>query len=290
MAGQSDQIRFSIVVPAYNEAAYIGPTLRSLQQQDYPGAYEIIVVDNNSSDATAAIAAGFGVQVLAEPQRGVCAARQRGSESAVGDIIVSVDADTSYPPGWLSRVDATFADRDDLVAVAGPCRYSNPSWWMRALPGLLFAAVQGVFALTGAVLYVSATNLAVRRTQFPGYDTSLTQGGDELDLLRRLRQRGPVVWDRTNVVTTSPRRFVHGLAYTLVFSLVLHYLVTYGLNRLTGRPTLRTAPAFRGSPRSVVQSRSLLVIGASVMVVAVTVGLFAMAPTATSAVVTFLTP
>ena len=52
-----DQMRFSIIVPAYNEAAYLGRALDSLLHQDYTGRYEVIVVDNNSTDGTAAIAA-----------------------------------------------------------------------------------------------------------------------------------------------------------------------------------------------------------------------------------------
>jgi len=95
-----DHIRFSVVVPAYNEAAYLGRALDSLQHQDYGGTYEIIVVDNNSTDSTADIAARHGVRVVREPQQGVCAARQRGADCARGEIIISTDADSepnSFP-------------------------------------------------------------------------------------------------------------------------------------------------------------------------------------------------
>ncbi len=114
---QHDRIRFSIVVPAYNEAGYLGCSLTSLQHQDFAGPYEIIVVDNNSTDDTAAVAASYGVRVVHEPEQGVCAARQRGADVAIGEIIVSVDADTVYPPDWLSTIDARFT---------GP-RRSSPS-------------------------------------------------------------------------------------------------------------------------------------------------------------------
>ena len=124
-----DQVRFSVVVPAYNEAAYLGRALESLQHQDYDGTYEIIVVDNNSTDDTAAIAAGYGVRVVRERQQGVCAARQRGVDCASGEIIISTDADTTQPRDWLRTIDARFAASDRTVAVAGPCRYQNPSWW-----------------------------------------------------------------------------------------------------------------------------------------------------------------
>ena len=183
-------MRFSVIVPAYNEAAYLGRALDSLLHQDYDGKYEVIVVDNNSSDDTAAIAARYGVHVVREPQQGVCAARQRGVDCARGEIIISTDADTTQPRDWLRTIDARFAESDRVVAVAGPCRYKNPSWWAKAYPILLFGLVAAIYALTGFVFYVSATNFAIRRTAFPGYDLKLTQGGDELDLLRRLRRRG----------------------------------------------------------------------------------------------------
>ncbi|EQD46200.1 Glycosyl transferase, family 2 domain protein, partial [mine drainage metagenome] len=51
----TDRPRFSVVIPAYNEANYIGATLASLARQDFPGAVEVIVVDNNCTDDTAEI-------------------------------------------------------------------------------------------------------------------------------------------------------------------------------------------------------------------------------------------
>ena len=96
-----------------------------------------------------------------------------------------------HPAARLAAyIDARFAESERVVAVAGPCRYKNPSWWAKAFPILLFGLVAAIHALTGFVFYVSATNFAIRRTAFPGYDLNLTQGGDELDLLRRLRRRG----------------------------------------------------------------------------------------------------
>ena len=243
---QSDErVRYSIVVPAYNEADYLDISLTSLQQQDFDGSYEIIVVDNNSSDDTAAVATSFGVRVISEPQRGVCSARQRGAEAATGDVIVSVDADTRYPASWLRTIDERFAAAPEIVAVAGPCRYENPSWWAKRFPTLLFGFVAGAFAMTGFVVYVSATNIAMRRSAFPGYDKRLTQGGDELDLLRRLRQRGKVVWDRHNIVATSARRMQRGLLYNLFVSGLVYYVLGYLLNRAFAYRAIGMAPAFR---------------------------------------------
>ena len=247
---EPDQPRFSIVVPAYNEAAYLDVTLQTLLQQDFKGPYEVIVVDNNSTDRTREIASRQGVTVVCEPARGVCQARQRGTSEARGEIVVSTDADTTQPPDWLSRIDCQFGTSEEIVAVAGPCRYQDPSWWAYLYPKMLFGAVHRAFSLTGRVWYVTATNTAFRRSAFPGYDLTMTQGGDELDLLRRLRRRGPVVWDPDNVVTTSARRVQKGLLYNLFVTFLTFYLLAYLLNRLSSRQILGMAPAFRQKNRT----------------------------------------
>jgi len=245
MDQRGDHLRFSIIVPAYNEGAYLGRALYSLQRQDYDGNYEIIVVDNNSTDNTAAVAARYGVRVVREPLQGVCAARQRGVDHARGEIIISTDADTTQPRDWLRTIDAGFAASEQVIAVAGPCRYENPSWWAKAYPTLLFGLVAVIYVLTGFVFYISATNIAVRRRAFPGYNPKLTQGGDELDLLRRLRRRGQVKWERHNVVITSARRLERGLLYNFFVTFVIYYLLAYMLNRLSRRQRFGMAPAFR---------------------------------------------
>lgn len=259
MSIHNEHMRFSVVIPAYNEAGYLGPALEGLARQDFDGSYEVIVVDNCSTDATAEIARAYGATVVHEPVPGVCAARQRGTAAAQGEIVVSTDADTVHPPDWLSRIDAAFAASSSVVAVGGPCRYQHPSWWAKAYPVLLFGMVAAVYLLIGRVVYVTATNTAFLRTAFPGYDTKLTQGGDELDLLRRMRRRGRVAWLADNVVDTSPRRLEQGLLYTVFVSLLAHYLIAYALNRITSRTLLGMAPAFRpraadSAPKSTVTS------------------------------------
>ncbi len=234
-------------MPAYNEAEYLPATLRSLSTQHSGAGVEIVVVDNNSTDATAEVARSFGVRVIAEPEAGVCQARQRGLLEATGEIVISVDADTIYPAGWLTRIESSFERWPDAVAVAGPCRYVDPPWWMAAFSRGVFGAVERVYRHTGWVGYVTATNTAFRRDRFDGYDLSLTQGGDELDLLRRLRSRGRVVWNASNPVLTSSRRQSRGLVHTLVISFLIYYLLAYWLNRFASRSILGRAPVIRRS-------------------------------------------
>jgi glycosyltransferase involved in cell wall biosynthesis len=242
--------RFSVVVPALNEQFSIGDCLASLRQQDFNGGFEVIVVDNNSTDNTAAIARSFGGTVVHERQPGVCAARQRGTEEARGEIVVSTDADTTFDRGWLSGIDRTFVANPGAVAVAGPCRYFAAPWWGSLYVRTLFGMVHLVFVLTGHVFYVTATNFAFRKSAWTGYDTVLTQGGDELDLLRRLRARGRVAFDMSNPTLTSARRLHRGLLYNIVVTYVYYYLLGYWLNRLCHRTVLGTAPAFRGDARA----------------------------------------
>jgi glycosyltransferase involved in cell wall biosynthesis len=239
--------RFSVVIPAYNEAEFLGSCLDSLLAQDFRDSYEIIVVDNNSTDATAEVARSRGVTVVHEPKPGVCSARQCGTTAARGEIVVSTDADTTFGSDWLSRIDQAFRDDPARVAVAGPCRFADPPWWGRVYTGVLFTVVSLVASLTGRILYVTATNIAFRKSEWPGYDTEATQGGDELDLLRRLRSRGPVAFVFSNPTFTSSRRLHRGLAYNIVVTCLYYYVLGYALNRLAGRRVVGMAPAFRAT-------------------------------------------
>lgn len=236
------------MVPAHNEAAYLSACLRSLQAQDYQGGYEIIVVDNNSTDGTADLARSFGVQVLSEPRPGVCWARQRGTCAAAGDIVVSTDADTVYSPGWLSRIDRSFRADPAVVAVAGPCEFTGAPWWGRMYATGLFGTVRVAATVFRRVPYVAAANLAFARAAFAGYDTSATQGGDEIGLLKALRRHGRVAFDGRNPVYTSARRMHRGLAYNLLVTCLFYYLLGYSLNRIAGRTVIGMAPAIRVEP------------------------------------------
>lgn len=249
--------RFSVVIPAVNESRYIGTCLRSLAEQDFTGGLEIIVVDNASTDDTASIARSFGATVVVEPRPGVCFARELGTQLAVGEFVISTDADTVFDRGWLSRIDQSLTRQPECVAVAGPCRFVRGPWWGGVYSWMLFGLVHLLFLATGRVFYVSATNIAFRRSAWSGYDTRLTQGGDELDLLRQLRSRGPVSFDIRNPTFTSARRLRRGLVYNVVVTCLFYYLLGYGLNRVFGRRVMGTAPEIRGSDNSFLRVRSV---------------------------------
>lgn len=236
-----------MVIPAFNEERLIGECLRSLAGQDFGGGVEVVVVDNNCRDRTAEIARGYGATVVSEAVPGVCAARHRGSVVARGEIVVSSDADTVFDAGWLSRIDRSFREDPERVAVAGPCRYVGGPWWGRVYAGILFELVHLVYRATGRVMYVTATNIAFRKEVWSGYDLTGTQGADELGLLGQLRSRGRVAFDRSNPTFTSARRLARGLVYNIAVSFLFYYALAVMLNRVAGRPVIGTAPAFRSS-------------------------------------------
>lgn len=88
----------SVIVPAYNEQHYIKKCLESLMNQDLAKTfYEIIVIDNASTDKTSQIVKKLPVKLVYEPKRSVVKARQKGVNEALGSIVASADADTIYP-------------------------------------------------------------------------------------------------------------------------------------------------------------------------------------------------
>jgi glycosyltransferase involved in cell wall biosynthesis len=120
-------VSFSIIVPAYNSAATIESTLRSVVDQVLP-PHEVIVVDDGSTDDTAEVARGVGgpVRVVAQPNGGTASARNRGIHEATGDVIGFLDADDLYTPDRLARIAARYERQPELDAVATDTLLSSP--------------------------------------------------------------------------------------------------------------------------------------------------------------------
>ncbi|GGF24582.1 glycosyltransferase [Williamsia phyllosphaerae] len=114
------QPTLSVVVPAFNEARSIGRCLDMLLAQSNP-IDEIIVVDNNSTDETFAIASEYSrdnanVQVLIEPRQGVQHTRDLGVGTATGELVARIDADTYAEPRWAANIVDFFAVAPDDIA------------------------------------------------------------------------------------------------------------------------------------------------------------------------------
>jgi len=120
-------VKISIIIPAYNEEKLIAGSLRSIQQaaQGFaPWETEIIVCDNNSSDATAGLARAGGARVVFEPVNQIARARNTGAAAAAGDWFVFVDAD-SHPTAELFADTAAHIQSGRCLAGGCTVRYDE---------------------------------------------------------------------------------------------------------------------------------------------------------------------
>lgn len=118
--------RLAVIVPAYNEAVGIERTLRSLAASDYP-SFEVVVVDDGSTDDTAAIVAGLdlaGVRLVRQDNAGKAAALNTGIEMTDAPIVVMVDGDTLFEEQTLRHLVAPMAD-PTVGAISGNTKVGN---------------------------------------------------------------------------------------------------------------------------------------------------------------------
>lgn len=167
----------TVLVPAYNEAATIGETLRSLAEQRYPGTIEVIVIDDGSTDGTADVVrshARTGMRLIRlDRNAGKAAALNRGLSEARHELIVTVDADSWLHRDALMLLATVYLDGPaDMRAVAGAVFVDNgrASWVSRLQYWDYFhgiAATKRVQAAYGAALVAQgAFSIYQRRVLF----------------------------------------------------------------------------------------------------------------------------
>ncbi len=117
-------MKVSVVIPAYNEEKLIVRCLNALKKQTLK-PFEIIVVDNNSSDNTAKFAREMGVKVITQKKQGTIFARDLGFNTAKGDIIARIDADTTVPKNWIEDLTKHFVQNPNLIALSGPTVFED---------------------------------------------------------------------------------------------------------------------------------------------------------------------
>jgi|HubBroStandDraft_6_1064221.scaffolds.fasta_scaffold01556_3 cellulose synthase/poly-beta-1,6-N-acetylglucosamine synthase-like glycosyltransferase/spore germination protein YaaH/peptidoglycan/xylan/chitin deacetylase (PgdA/CDA1 family) len=137
----------TVMIPAYNEESVIVDTVRSALASTYP-TLEILVVDDGSTDRTAELAReNFGrdsrVRLLLQPNRGKPAALNHALSEAVGEIVVSIDADTIVDPEAISRLVRHFAD-PKVGAVAGNVKVMNRNKWLTRWQALEYITSQNL--------------------------------------------------------------------------------------------------------------------------------------------------
>jgi len=203
-------LRFSLVIPAYNEAGWLAALLDTVDvarrvYRGGPDAIEVIVADNASTDATAAIAHQRGCRVATVTQRAIAAARNGGAAIATGEIVCFIDADSRIHP-------ATFNAIDDVMrsgrVIVGSTKV-HPDRWSIGLLATWLAALPVAYTMG-----VDAGVVFCRRNDFEavgGYDERLLYAEDIqllVDLKRLGRTRGQRFGRAKGVrAITSTRKF-----------------------------------------------------------------------------------
>ncbi len=199
----------SIVIPVYNEAEHLGACLEAIACQTVR-AYEVIIVDNNSTDGTVAIAERYPfVRVLHESRQGVVYARDRGFDAAGGEIIGRLDADSLMAPDWVASVQGLFAEDPDLTAVTGQVRYYG-----LALSGVLdffdLCIRRRMARLLAHEVAMQGANMAVRRSAWQQVEPQLCRRSglhEDHDLGIHLAAQGrKVTFDERLVAAIDCRR------------------------------------------------------------------------------------
>ena len=206
----------SIVVPSYNEEKYLPNCLTTIANQKFPkNEYEVIVVDNNSTDRTSQIAKKFGAKIIKEKKQGYVFTLQKGMSHAKGKIIAVVDADTELDSNWLEIIEKAFMD-PKVVAVTGRVNLDTKSKLFNISTSALYTLFLHISSFIDKP-NLTGFNFAVRRDSFlkVGGLNMMFEMSPDVDLGIRLNKIGKVkVIDKLSVVT-SARRWEERFAPTL---------------------------------------------------------------------------
>ncbi|NEO26717.1 MAG: glycosyltransferase family 2 protein [Kamptonema sp. SIO4C4] len=190
----SESVAISAIICTHNRDRYLGAAIDSLLAQKFTD-YEVIVVDNASSDRTKEVTEARlphpRLQYIYEPVTGLSVARNAGAKAAKGEILAYLDDDAVASDTWLSAIAAGFANNENLAIAGGkvtllwPDGYSRPPWLSDNLSGNLGAFDLGetVIPITSPNLTPRGLNYAIRRSfleQIGGFDVNLGRVGKNL--------------------------------------------------------------------------------------------------------------
>lgn len=206
--GRLNKPHITIVIPAYNEETYLPECLAALTKQNYPKEkYEIIVVDNNSTDRTAAIAKKFGCGVIKEFQQGYVHALNRGLQEARGKVIAVTDADSLPDIGWIKNIAKSMKD-EDVIGLTGLAKFDFKSKTLNIIVDNTYMLFVYFNFIIGKP-HIAGFNLAVKKkyVDLLGDINPAYQIGADVHLGLSLKKYGKIKFEKKAVVVTSTRRF-----------------------------------------------------------------------------------
>ena len=184
----------SVIVPLYNVERYVQQCMDALMGQDYPSdRYEVIAVENNSTDETPDLVARYPrVRMIREPKAGAYAARNRGICAARGDIIAFTDPDCVPQRDWISCIVASMCEPGGEI-VLGKRDCVGSSSHLRLLSDYDSTLAAHLFSSDMKESYFGYTNnMAVRASLFEKQGTFLEipRGADTVFVRRTAEERG----------------------------------------------------------------------------------------------------
>ncbi|RXZ50121.1 glycosyltransferase family 2 protein [Agromyces binzhouensis] len=201
----------SVVIPCRNDAPFLAVCLDALRGQSRRPD-EVIVVDDGSTDDSAAIARDAGARVVAQAHRGIWPAAAAGFDEAAGEILARLDADSVPAPDWLERVEQRMGSDDRPTAVTGVGTFYGGTRPRRWIARHLYLG--GYFTVIGAVLGhppLFGSNSALRRDAWAVLRTLVHRDRadvhDDLDLSWWMQPGMTVVYDPSLLVGVSIRPF-----------------------------------------------------------------------------------
>ena len=213
--------KVSVLIPAFNEAQYINKTLKAILRQDYSD-FEVIVVNNASTDATEEIVKNFiaehkgssdKIRLVFEARRGTNNARECGRKLATGDIIAQLDADCIPSANWISKA-VRQLQRNNVIAVTGPYDYYDSNFFRRQLTLLaqfiFYPFINAIVQLNhrgGIIIGGNSFIDAAVLEKAGGYNVDLTFYGDDIDIAKRISPFGWIAYAPHLILETSSRRF-----------------------------------------------------------------------------------
>jgi len=191
IGSNAESPKMSVVVCSYNGSRTIADCLDGLQNLDYP-TFEVIVVDDGSTDATPQIASEYGARVIRTANQGLGAARNEGMRAATGEIVAYIDDDARPDPHWLTYL-ANMYLQTDFVAIGGP--NVAPQEDGRIAEAVAHAPGGPVHVLVTDTVadHLPGCNLTIRRAALEaigGFDTRYSAAGDDVDVCWRLQENG----------------------------------------------------------------------------------------------------
>jgi glycosyltransferase involved in cell wall biosynthesis len=199
----------SVVVCSYNGARTLEACLTSLLQMDYPD-YEVILVDDGSTDETPEIARDFPkIRTIRQENLGLSVARNTGIEAARGEIIAFTDSDCMADKDWLYYLVGTL-DQRQYAAVGGPNISPPAQSWAQACVAAAPGQPSHVLVGDSEAEHIPGCNMAFYKTALlsvGGFDPEYRKAGDDVDVCWRLLEQGCRIGFSPAAVVWHHRRF-----------------------------------------------------------------------------------